>query len=896
MGKSAVAVNKVRTTCPYCGVGCGVEATVDDVSQFKISVEGNGAHPANYGRLCSKGAALADTVSLQGRLLYPDIAGRRCSWDDALDHVAQRFRRIIEQHGTDALAFYVSGQLLTEDYYVANKLMKGFIGSANIDTNSRLCMSSAVVGHKRAFGADSVPGNYEDLEQADLLVFTGSNAAWCHPVLFQRMRKAKERNPALKIVVIDPRKTQTCDIADLHLSLQPGTDAGLFNGLLVYLDRNGKLNEDFIAQHTEGFEDALAMARDTAPSSFQVAQDCGLQEQDVARFFTWYAQTEKTVTLFSQGVNQSSSGADKCNALINCHLATGRIGKVGAGPFSLTGQPNAMGGREVGGLANTLAAHMELDNPAHVQRVARFWGSDHVADSSGLKAVELFDAVADGKIKAVWIMATNPVVSLPNADLVKQALKQCELVVVSDCIAATDTTELAHVRLPATGWGEQDGTVTNSERRISRQRSLFPPSGEARPDWWIICQIARRMGFSEGFNFSSSAEIFREHAALSAFENDVEHGLRDFNLAGLQHLTDQEYERLEPLQWPVPDNKSRGTSRLFGDGQFYTGNGKARFIAVQPRPPVNRRDATYPLTLNTGRIRDQWHTMTRTALSPRLNSHKPEPFIEIHPDDAARCHIAPASLACVTSRWGRMIGRVDITDSQQLGSVFVPMHWGAKMSLCGRVGALVNPVVDPLSGQPESKQTPVSISPYNACHYLFILSRNALLLSGFEYQTCFPGAGFMGYQLATECRHADLPSWARALLGDSALPNEEWLEYNDPAGGVYRAAQLSDGQLQRCIFIACSWQLPDTGWLQTLFAQEGTLSQAERLSLLSAKPPKGQADVGRTVCSCFGVGEITILQAIKQQSLTDVDGIGRCLGAGTGCGSCLPELKALLNV
>ncbi|WP_445369250.1 molybdopterin-dependent oxidoreductase [Methylomonas sp. BW4-1] len=444
-------MNTIKTTCPYCGVGCGIEATIEDHATHRVSIKGDSKHPANFGRLCSKGATLGDTVSLENRLLYPSIQGKQVDWASALDHVAERFNTIIAQHGPEAVAFYVSGQLLTEDYYVANKLMKGFIGTANIDTNSRLCMSSAVVGYKRAFGADTVPCNYEDLELAELILLVGSNAAWCHPIAFQRIRKAKENNPNLKIVVIDPRSTASCDIADLHLPVKPGMDALLFNGILAYLAQNGRIDQTYIDTHTEGFEAALQEAVRTAGSIKQVAAGCGLPSEAVATLFDWFAGTEKTVTVYSQGINQSSSGSDKCNAIINCHLASGRIGKPGMGPFSFTGQPNAMGGREVGGLANTLAAHMDLENPEHVDRVGRFWGSDKVADKQGLKAVAMFDAIAAGQIKAVWIMATNPVVSMPDADKVKRALQQCELVVVSDCIANTDTAKLAHVLLPATG-------------------------------------------------------------------------------------------------------------------------------------------------------------------------------------------------------------------------------------------------------------------------------------------------------------------------------------------------------------------------------------------------------------------------------------------------------------
>ena len=885
--------NIIKTTCAYCGVGCGVEATVTDSYNHQVTIKGDPDHPANFGKLCSKGATLGDTVSLENRLLHPEIHGAATDWDTALAHVAQGFTDTIKQHGADSVAFYVSGQLLTEDYYVANKLMKGFIGTANIDTNSRLCMSSAVVGYKRAFGADTVPCSYADLEQAGLIILVGSNTAWCHPILFQRIRRAKESNPDLKIVVIDPRFTSTCDIADLHLPIRPGMDALLFNGLLAYLANTHVLDKDYIAAHTVGFEQALDQAKYTAPGIAGVAKGCGLAENAVKQLFEWFAGIDKAVTVYSQGINQSSSGSDKCNAIINCHLATGKIGKPGAAPFSFTGQPNAMGGREVGGLANTLAAHMELDNPENIDRVSRFWGSDTIADREGLKAVELFDAIYDGKIKAVWIIATNPVVTLPDADKAIEALKRCPLVVVSDCIRNTDTVDLAHVKLPATGWSEKDGTVTNIERRISRQRPLFAPSGEARADWWMICEVAKRMGFGHAFNFQSSADIFKEHAALSGFENDSAHQLRDFNISAFADISPAEYDELQPVQWPVTPEHAQGTARLFGDGRFFTPDQKARFIAVTPAPPFNMPDTEYPYILNTGRLRDQWHTMTRTALSAKLNAHRPEPFVEVHPDDAVMLGLKQRSLAFVESRWGNMLARVDITETQQAGSVFIPMHWSAQLSSRGRVGALVNPVVDPYSGQPESKQTPVMLKPYPAQWHAMILSRTDLSLDGLDYRVKIKGEQFTRYEIADESAPFDWPQWSRNLLGED-VEDRHWIEYSDAQAGYYRAAHIVDEQLQSCLFISPSWQLPDPGWLSTLFAK-AELNRAERLSLLSGRPPKGQQDIGRIVCSCFNVGEKTIMKAIKDKHLQSVEQIGECLSAGTGCGSCLPELKGYLS-
>lgn len=884
----------VKTTCPYCGVGCGIEATVEDPVAHRVTIKGDPEHPSNFGKLCSKGATLGDTVSLENRLLYPAVNGQRCDWDSALDHVAGRFRQIIAEHGPDAVAFYVSGQLLTEDYYVANKLMKGFIGSANIDTNSRLCMSSAVVGYKRAFGADTVPCSYSDLELADLIVLVGSNAAWCHPIAFQRIRKAKDNNPQLKVVVVDPRRTASCDIADLHLPLKPGMDALLFNGLLCHLQRDGRIDHDYVANFTNGFAEALRQAEASAGSVAAVAAGCELDPADVAQFFAWFADTERSVTVYSQGINQSSSGSDKCNAIINCHLASGRLGKPGMGPFSFTGQPNAMGGREVGGLANMLAAHMDLDNPVHVDRVGRFWHSERVANRPGLKAVDMFEAIAAGRVKAVWVMATNPVVSMPDADRVKQALQRCEFVVVSDCIADTDTAQLAHVLLPATGWSEKDGTVTNLERRISRQRPLFPASGEARHDWWIISRVAQRMGFADAFAYQSSAEIFREHAALSAFENDAEHQLRDFDLSAFAAIDQTEFDALQPVQWPVTRDRPQGSPQLFEDKLFYTADRKARFIPVAPQGPRHSVDADYPFTLNTGRLRDQWHTMTRTGLAAKLNAHRPEPFVEIHPADAERLHLKNRSLAHIESRWGQMLARVEIGAGQRQGSLFVPMHWTGQLSSHGRMGALVNPVVDPYSGQPESKQTPVRITAWPATWYATILARQPLAIRDCEYQVKVRGDQFYRYELAGSGAGKDWRQWSRDLFAEHGMAGAgDWLEYSDLQAGYYRCAYLAGNRLQACLLVGPDFELPEPGWLCSLFPKP-ELSRSERLALLSGQPPKGEADIGRIVCSCFNVGEKTIQQAVQAQKLQSVAAISACLGAGSGCGSCVAELKEFL--
>ena len=881
--QSVTAPPAIRSTCPYCGVGCGV---VVNVTADAVQVTGDVEHPANLGRLCSKGTALADTLDHEGRLLHPLVNGQRTAWDEALNCVADGFKKVIAEHGPDAVAFYVSGQLLTEDYYVANKLMKGFIGSANIDTNSRLCMSTAVAAHKRAFGADAVPVCYEDIEAADLVVIVGSNYAWAHPVLYQRLAAAKKARPELQVVVIDPRRTATCDIADLHLAITPGADAYLFNGLLHHLRREDALDLSYVEAHVEGFAAAFEAARSVS-SIPKVAQVCGIPETQISEFFRLFERTERCVTIFSQGINQSSSGVDKANAIINLHLATGRIGRPGMGPFSVTGQPNAMGGREVGGLANQLAAHMDFSDAASIDLVSRFWDAPRMAQAPGLKAVDIFQAIADGRIKAVWIMGTNPVVSLPDADKVRAALLGCELVVVSDCVRHTDTTVCADILLPAAGWGEKDGTVTNSERRISRQRAFLALTDDAKPDWWIITQVAQRMGFVEAFSYSKPAQIFREHASLSGFENE---GQRAFDISALSELDDAGYDALQPVQWPVNSVTPNGLQRLFTDGKFYTPNGKARMVAVAPRLPAVATDGDFPLVLNTGRIRDQWHTMTRTGKVPRLNAQVFESFVQIHAADAQAHQMQDGGLARLTSRHGTMLARVQVSEDQRPGSVFVPMHWNDAFAKSARVDALVAPITDPISGQPESKHTPVRVEPYQAAWQGFVLSRARLDFADASYCACSHGAGYWRHEIAGEKLPQDWRTWVQAAGKNAG----DWIEYRDTAMGRYRAACLQNGRLEAIFFIAPDQRLPQIEWLSTLFAHP-QLTSADLAGLLAARPPKGTIDQGHNVCACFGVGEKTILHAIQTKGLKSVEDVGACLKAGSGCGSCVPEIRRILS-
>ena len=879
----------IRTTCPYCGVGCGLTVAADG------AMAGDAAHPANAGRLCSKGAALADTLASDGRLLSPQIGGRNVSWDEALDRVAGTFAKTIAAHGRDAVALYVSGQFLTEDYYVANKLMKGFVGSANIDTNSRLCMASTVAGHVRAFGEDIVPGCYDDIEEADLAVLTGSNTAWCHPVLYQRLAAAREKR-GTKVIVIDPRHTPTCDIADLHLAIRPGSDVAVFAGLLAHLAANGVSDPAWTNEFTSGFAGALEAARQTAPSVAAVADIADVSAADLARFYETFAATERAVTFYSQGTNQSSAGTDKVNAIINCHLATGRIGRPGMGPFSLTGQPNAMGGREVGGLANQLAAHMSFAEPADIDRVRRFWQAPRMATRPGLKAVELFDAALDGRIKALWILNTNPAVSMPRAERVRSALGACPFVAVSDCWP-TDTTAFADVVLPAAAWSEKDGTVTNSERCMSRQRALRPAPGEARPDWWMLTEVARRMGWGEQFAYTKPAAIFREHAALSAFENAGSRR-RIFDIGALADIGDDDYDGLRPVQWPLPrDAAARSDARrLFGDGSgFATADGRAHFVPTPYRPPAVLADVQWPLVLNTGRVRDQWHTMTRTGRLPRLMAHQGEPVLDLHPADARDLRLDDGGLARIESRHGAATLPIRHCDALRRGEVFAPMHWTDRFTSAGPIDLIVGAATDPISGQPELKATPVRVTKVEPRWH-------GLLLRGAEQ---VPSGPYYWARVPLERGHAftltgwePLPSdpgserWIATLL--DAPPAAELVIYADPTHGTFRYASVVGRRLDACLFIARNQTaLPSR---QVLAALLGTRIEPEARSNILAGGIVGATNAsGPTICACFGVGLNTLNDAIVSRRLTNVAAIGAALRAGTNCGSCIPELKAILS-
>ena len=872
-----------KTTCPYCGVGCGVLARCS--SEGAVEVTGDPSHPANFGRLCSKGSALGETLSLEDRLLSPRVGGADTDWDTALSEVADGFAKIVSEYGPDAVALYGSGQLLSEDYYVANKLMKGFIGTANIDTNSRLCMASSVAGHKRAFGSDTVPGCYEDLECADLVVLVGSNFAWCHPVLFQRLLAAKERRGS-RLIVIDPRRTATAGAADMHLAITPGSDVALFNGLLSYLADNGAQAEHFVRNSTSGLEDALETAAECGLPG--AAKETGIDPLPLVQFYQAFCATEKTVTVYSQGVNQSSAGTDKVNAIINCHLLTGRIGREGMGPFSITGQPNAMGGREVGGLSNQLAAHMEIENPEHRDLVKRFWDAPAMATSPGLKAVDLFRSIGRGDVKAVWIMATNPAASLPEAGKVASALRKCKLVVVSDVTDTTKTAGLADILLPAAGWGEKDGTVTNSERRISRQRAFLPAAGDAKPDWWIISQVARQMGF-EGFDYKSAAEIFREHAALSEFENE---GTRDFDIGALASLSDKSYDDLSPVQWPVPRQRRGGTKRLFGQGGFFTGSGRANFVPTPVRQAASTTSKDYPFVLNTGRVRDQWHTMTRTGKTARLFSHISEPFAEIHPKDAGAMGLNPADIAIVESEREKILVRVLVTERQEKGNVFVPMHWTAPFAVCAEAGRLIEGNVDPISGQPELKFTPVRILPYSATWYGFVVSRTKPHLDKFGYWASARAKEGWRSEIADVSMPDSFECLADRLLSKKERGSGELLSYLDRKKGAFRFALFRGDRLDGIFMASKTPVVAARSWIADQLGER--MDAPTRFRLLAGRTGADRPDPGAIVCSCFNVG-VNQIAGAAAQGAASVEAVGDLLKAGTNCGSCRSEIGLIVE-
>jgi assimilatory nitrate reductase catalytic subunit len=913
-------MNETKSTCPYCGVGCGV--IIASQGGEITGVRGDPDHPANFGRLCTKGSTLhmtaAQPVTRQVRLLHPmhreTRGGKplRVGWDFAIETAAAKFARVIREHGPDAVGFYISGQLLTEDYYVFNKLAKGLVGTNNVDTNSRLCMSSAVAAYKQTLGADAPPACYDDVQHADCLFIAGSNTAWAHPVLFRRIEDAKAANPAMKIVVVDPRRTETAAAADLHLAIEPGTDVMLFNGMLHVMAWEGWTKPEWIAGHTNGFDELKATVRECTPEA--VSQTCGISKDALFQAARWFAQSRATLSLYCQGLNQSSSGTAKNAALINLHLATAQIGRPGAGPFSLTGQPNAMGGREVGGLANLLSAHRDMANPQHRAELAALWGVPSVPDKPGKTAVEMFRAAADGEIKALWIACTNPAQSLPEQSTVRRALERAEFVVVQEAFATTATCDYADLLLPATTWGEKEGTVTNSERRISRVRAAVPRPGGTRHDWQIATDFAhaleRELGRSPTlFPYPTPESVWNEH-------RETTRG-RDLDIAGMS------YAQLEasPLQWPMPEGAQQGRPRLYEDFNFPTPDGKAKFANVPYRAVAEPRDARYPFALNTGRLRDQWHGMSRTGTLGRMFGHVPEPTVQLNARDMGRLGLQPGDLAHVTSRRGSLVLPAHPSDDVGPTQAFIAMHWGAEY-LCGctstgervaGVNALTTGAYCPASKQPELKHAAVKVLkadlPWSLLALGWLPADRALALreeirrelGAFPFATCVPfGHERMGLLVRAATYEAPpdaVIARVEQLLG---LGGGEVLRYADRRKGQRRAVRLAPrGADARLDGFLLAGDTSAQGWMKTLLQDElPAQSYGRALLAPGANPPVAVAARGRAICTCFNVTDAQIdgcLAAAEGGESDRLAAVQASLKCGTNCGSCLPELKRLVR-
>jgi assimilatory nitrate reductase catalytic subunit len=915
-------MTETRTTCPYCGVGCGV-IVESDGAQI-TGVRGDPDHPANFGRLCTKGSTLHHTaarpITQQARLLRPALRVSRQSapqaidWEAALTLVADRFARTIREHGPDAVGFYISGQLLTEDYYVFNKLAKGLIGTNNIDTNSRLCMSSAVAGYKATLGADAPPACYDDLPHATTLFITGSNTAFAHPILFRRIEDAKRANPGMRVIVADPRRTETAEFADLYLPILPGTDVALYHGMLHVMLWEGLVDHAYIAAHTQGFEALRNRVRDYTPK--EVARLCGITEGALLQAARWFGEAQgRTLSLYCQGLNQSSSGTDKNAALINLHLATGQIGKPGAGPFSLTGQPNAMGGREVGGLANLLSAHRDMANAEHRAEVARLWGVDDVPSQPGKTAVEMFEAAADGQIKALWIACTNPAQSMPDQTMVRRALERAEFVVVQEAFSTTTTCDYADLLLPASTWGEKDGTVTNSERRISRVRPAVAKPGETRHDWDIVVDVARRLeqhlrpGRPSLFPYPTPESVWNEHRESTRG--------RDLDITGLS------YPQLEqaPAQWPFPEGARSGKARLYEDGIFPTADGRAKFADVSYQPVAEPRDARYPVSLTTGRLRDQWHGMSRTGTIGRLFGHVPEPTVEMNAQDLLRMRLAEGDLVHVTSRRGSVVLPVRMSDQVATTQAFISMHWGEEfVSGSGGTGtrmhgvnALTTSAFCPKSKQPELKHAAVKVLkaelPWRLLGMAWLPDDTALaareqlkpLMGAFAFSSCVPfgreRSGVLFRAAAYEAPPDELVTKIENLLG---LGGTEVLHYADKRRGQRRTMRLAQsGEQTRLEGFVLAGDTSAETWVKPLLQDELPAQAYGRLLLLpGARAPVAVQARGRQVCTCFNVAEPDILSTLQgcqgssEQKLAQLQDSLKC---GTNCGSCIPELKRLVR-
>jgi assimilatory nitrate reductase catalytic subunit len=909
------AVAETRSTCPYCGVGCGV-IIEHDGAQIR-GVRGDPDHPANAGRLCSKGSTLhltaAEAITRQVRALRPlqrparGAALHAVGWEQALDTLAERIAGTVQRHGPDAVGLYLSGQLLTEDYYVFNKLAKGLLGTNNVDTNSRLCMSSAVAGYKQSLGADAPPACYDDLALAQTVFITGSNMAWAHPVLFRRLEDARRANPAQKWIVVDPRRTETAAVADLHLQIQPGTDVVLHHALLHLMLWEGLVDADFIAAHTTGFEALRDRVREFTPA--HAARLCGVPEADIVQAARLFA-SGPTLSLYCQGLNQSSSGTDKNSSLINLHLATGQIGKPGAGPFSLTGQPNAMGGREVGGLANLLPAHRELSNAAHRAEVAALWDVAEVPARPGLSAVEMFQAAAEGRVKLLWIVCTNPLHSLPDAALARRALERAEFVVVQDAYAHTATAAQADLLLPAASWGEKEGTVTNSERRISRVRRAVPPPGEAREDWRIAVDVAHRLERRLGPRKRDGGSLFPYESAEAVWcEHRESTRGRDLDIGGLDWAL---LER-QPQQWPCPQGQTQGTPRLYTDGRFATDDGRARFVAPAWRPPADVRDARHPFALTTGRLRDQWHGMSRSGTLGRLFAHEAEAVVELHPQELARRGWQDGDLLRLKSRRGELILPVRGSDAVAPLQAFVAMHWGPEWLAGDGVNALTPPVLDPQSKQPELKHAALRIEkaalPWQIVAAAWLPAERALALREALRAAEF---GHHAYASATlfgrepddrvgvvfrAAAPAPAPDRAAAVAAMLGLDQGPVLRYADARAGQQRALRLAeDGTLQAFVLAG---DASAQAWVLDLLQQRRPAAAFGRALLAAgAAPPAAAPPRSPQVCACFDVRQDAIVSTAARCSGSPdarLQQLQQALRCGTQCGSCLPALKGLLQ-
>jgi assimilatory nitrate reductase catalytic subunit len=888
-------------------------------------VRGDPDHPANFGRLCAKGSTLhlttAVNVTRQTRLLQPMRRATRgavpqaITWDSALDEVATRLAHIATARGPDAIGLYISGQLLTEDYHAFNKLAKGLLGTNNIDTNSRLCMSSAVAGYKATLGADAPPCSYEDLAHAGTVFIAGSNMAWAHPILFRRLEDARRANTQQKWIVVDPRRTETAEAADLHLQILPGTDVALFNGLLHLLLWEGLVDAAYIAAHTSGFDALRDTVRNCTPGD--TARLCGIHESDLVQAARWFGDATPTLSLYCQGLNQSVAGTDKNAALINLHLATGQIGKPGAGPFSLTGQPNAMGGREVGGLANLLPGHREVTNAQHRSEVAVLWGVDSLPAKPGKSAVELFQAAADGEIAALWIACTNPAQSMPDQATVRRALERCEFVVVQEAYATTATTAYADLLLPATTWGEKDGTVTNSERRISRVRPAVPPPGQARHDWHMAVDVARRIEAvlpprrvdgASLFPFETPEQLWNEHRESTRG--------RDLDITGLSYAL---LDAHGPQQWPLRSGERSGAVRLYADGVYPTTDGRARFAPVGQRALAEKRDASYPFSLNTGRLRDHWHGLSRTGTLGRLYGHAPEPCIDLHPSDLARLRLASGDLLQVTSRRGSIVLPAQACARVAPAQAFIAMHWGDEVLgglNRGGVNALTSSAVCPQSKQPELKHAAVKLSKASLPWQLHarawlpadraLATRAALLAacSTLDYAACMPFGrepGAVGVLLRAAAPAVPAAAWLAQIEALLGLDAPEVLRYADTQRGQRRSVRLVtkglDGQASgaRVQAFMLSGDVRAAAWIGALLMDDLPAQSYGRALLAgTGTPPVAVPSRGAQVCNCFDVTEPEITATLArcrggpEARLAQLQAELKC---GTQCGSCLPALR-----